>query len=125
MEPRTAAAGLDDPEAVEFVRFCYQRRRAGWPEIYDEMCAVANRGLFRGYGVDDLAAHGIGFSLFHMPALATLACRVVGEEKARRRPVSVVISDAVDVDGSDHGPDDNEAVSAADRRMGLAIAVGA
>jgi len=31
-----------------------------WPELYDEMCAVAGRGLFRGFGSDDLAAHGIG-----------------------------------------------------------------
>ncbi|MEX1171513.1 MAG: hypothetical protein WEG56_02760 [Chloroflexota bacterium] len=124
MEPRTAAAGLDDPEAVEFVRFCYQRRRVGWPEIYDEMCAVANRGLFRGYGADDLAAHGIGFSLFHMPALATLACRVVGEEKARRRPVSVVISEAVGADGLQDGADD-EATLSAGRRMEIPIAVGA
>jgi hypothetical protein len=124
MEPLTAAAGLDDPEAVEFVRFCYQRRRVGWPEIYDEMCAVSNRGLFRGYGADDLAAHGIGFSLFHMPALASLACRVVGEEKARRRPVSVVISDAVGEDGPGDRPDD-EVTHVADRRMGVAIAVGA
>ncbi|CAN5642848.1 hypothetical protein BH20CHL7_BH20CHL7_19790 [soil metagenome] len=105
MEPRTAAASLDDPEAIEFVRFCYQRRRAGWPEIYEEMCAVANRGLFRGYGADDLAAHGIGFSLFHMPALATLACRIVGEEKARRRPVSVVIADVDAEIGGGSGPD--------------------
>ena len=38
------------PEAEAFVRFCYQRRRVGWPELYDEMCAVATRGLFRGMG---------------------------------------------------------------------------
>jgi len=99
MDPRPAATRLDDlrsddPDAVEFVRFCYQRRRVGWPEIYDEMCAVANRGLFRGYSAEDLAGHGIGFSLFDLPSLAALAYRVVEVEKARRRPVSVVITDA-------------------------------
>ena len=36
------------------------------------MCAVAGRGLFRGYDADDLAGLGIGFSLFDMPALAVL-----------------------------------------------------
>ena len=34
-----SAAGVPTPEAEAFVRFCYQRRRVGWPELYDEMCA--------------------------------------------------------------------------------------
>jgi hypothetical protein len=72
------------PDAVEFVRFCYRRRRVGWPELYDEMCAVANRGLFRGWGVDDLGTAGIGCSLFEMPALASLVARIVAEEHALR-----------------------------------------
>ena len=91
MEPRTAASQQPDPEAVEFIRFCYQRRRVGWPELYDEMCAVAARGLYRGYGSDDLAGFGIGFSLFEMPSLAAMSAVVIAEEQARRRPVSVTI----------------------------------
>lgn len=91
MEPRAAASQGPDPEAVEFIRFCYQRRRVGWPELYDEMCAVAARGLYRGYGSDDLAQFGIGFSLFEMPSLAAMSAVVVAEEQARRRPVSVTI----------------------------------
>ena len=91
MDPRNAVTGITDPEAVEFVRFCYRRRRVSWPELYDEMCAVAGRGLFRGYDADDLAGLGIGFSLFDMPALAVLATRIVAEEQALRRPVAVVI----------------------------------
>jgi len=91
MEPRTAASQQPDPEAVEFIRFCYQRRRVGWPELYDEMCAVAARGLYRGYGSDDLAGFGIGFTLFEMPSLAAMSRVVVAEEQARRRPVSVTI----------------------------------
>ena len=79
------------PDAVEFVRFCYRRRRVGWPELYDEMCAVAGRGLFRGCGAEDLAAIGIGFGLFEMPALAALVRRVVAEEHALRRPMTVVL----------------------------------
>lgn len=94
MDHRTATTPAADPDAVEFVRFCYRRRRAGWPELYDEMCAVANRGLFRGYDADDLATHGIAFGLFDMPALAALASRIVEDEKALRRPVTVVIADA-------------------------------
>ena len=91
MDSRTAASGITDPEAVEFVRFCFRRRRVGWPELYDEMCAVAARGLFRGYDADDLAGLGIGFSLFGMPALAVLSTRIVAEEQALRRPVAVMI----------------------------------
>ena len=93
MEPRTAATRVPDPDAVEFIRFCYGRRRVGWPELYDEMCAVASRGLFRGYGPDDLADHGIGFGLFDMPALAAVARQIVAEEQARRRPVTVVLAE--------------------------------
>ena len=72
------------PEAEEFVRFCYGRRRVGWPELYDEMCAVASRGLFRGMGHGELAEIGIGFSLFETPRLAALVHRLVADEQGRR-----------------------------------------
>jgi hypothetical protein len=77
-----------DTEAVDFVRFCYRRRRVGWPELYDEMCAVAGRGLYRGYGSDELAGIGIGLTLFEMPALAALVQRIAGEDQARRRLIA-------------------------------------
>ncbi|HUQ77357.1 MAG TPA: hypothetical protein VM427_00615 [Patescibacteria group bacterium] len=80
-----------DVEAIEFVRFCHHRRRVGWPELYDEMCAVAGRGLYRGYGQDDLAAIGIGFGLFQMPALAGLVARVVEEDHDRRRRTAAAL----------------------------------
>jgi hypothetical protein len=92
MDSRNAASAIPCPDAIEFVRFCYRRRRVGWPELYDEMCAVAGRGLFRGYDADDLAGIGIGFSLFDMPALSVLAGRIVAEELALRRPVAVMIT---------------------------------
>lgn len=69
-------------DALEFVRFCYQRRRIGWPELYDEMCAVAGKGLFRGWGPDELTAAGIGLTLWEMPRLAALAQQVIAEESA-------------------------------------------
>lgn len=78
-------AASDPGEAIEFVRFCHRRRRVGWPELYDEMCAVAGRGLYRGYGPEELAAIGIGLGLFQMPALAELVARVVAEDADRRR----------------------------------------
>ena len=71
-ERHASRVGSPSPEAVEFVRYCYGRRRVPWPELYDEMCAVAARGLFRGWGFDELAEHGIGFSLADLPRLASL-----------------------------------------------------
>jgi hypothetical protein len=75
-------------DAVEFVRFCYRRRRVGWPELYDEMCGVAGRGLYRGWGSDELSAEGIGFSLYEMPALAMLVHRVVAEEHEKQAQIA-------------------------------------
>ena len=106
MDPRSAATATPDPDAIEFVRFCYRRRRVGWPELYDEMCAVAGRGLFRGYDADDLAGIGIGFSLFDMPALAVLAAAIVAEEQALRRPVAVIITAEVPAPRPDRPPTD-------------------
>jgi hypothetical protein len=81
MEAAHRAPGYEPAtEALEFVRFCYRRRRVGWPELYDEMCAVAGRGLYLGWGPEELAAVGIRLSLFEMPALAALAARVIAEE---------------------------------------------
>jgi hypothetical protein len=96
MESRTESRTHDRPasaDAAEFVRFCYRRRRVGWPELYDEMCAVAGRGIYRGWGSDELSAEGIGFSLYEMPALAVLVHRIIAEEnekQAQIAPPSVV-----------------------------------
>jgi hypothetical protein len=70
--------------ALDFVRFCYRRRRAGWPELYDEMCAVASRGLYHGWGFAELAEHGITFGLVEMPRLAGLVAEVNGRDTQRR-----------------------------------------
>ncbi len=88
---------VSEVEAIEFVRFCHRRRRVGWPELYDEMCAVAGRGLYRGYGQDDLAAIGIGFGLFQMPALAGLVARVVEEDHERRLRTAAAVQASVAV----------------------------
>jgi hypothetical protein len=69
------------PEAIEFVRFCYRRRRVGWPELYDEMSAVAARGLFQGWTYVELGEHGVGFCLDELPRLAALAERIAREER--------------------------------------------
>ena len=89
MVARPATAHTITADAVEFIRFCYARRRVGWPELYDEMCAVASRGLFRGWGPDELSANGIGFGLFEMPRLASTVNELVTEDRARAKAATI------------------------------------
>ena len=81
-----APAGEDD--ALEFVRFCYRRRRVGWPALYDEMSAVAARNAFRGMGYAELAERGISFCLSDLGRLVALTERVVREEQAVVEPLT-------------------------------------
>jgi hypothetical protein len=89
MVARPAAPNVVTADAVEFIRFCYARRRVGWPELYDEMCSVASRGLFRGWGPEELAAAGVKFGLFEMPGLASVVSEIVAEDRARARAAKV------------------------------------
>jgi len=95
-EPPPDQHGATSTEAVAFVRFCYARRRVGWPELYDEMCAVASRGAFRGWDHAELAEHGIRFTLFDMPGLAAIAAFVSREERERSRGRSSAGADGAD-----------------------------
>jgi hypothetical protein len=87
-----APASAGDDEALEFVRFCYRRRRVGWPALYDEMSAVASRGAFRGLGYCELAERGISFCLPDLPRLVALTDRVVREEQPIAEPPPAQIS---------------------------------
>ncbi len=71
-------------EALDFVRFCYRRRQVGWPELYDEMCAVAARRAFQGMGYAELIDSGISFSLDELPRLAAIADHVFREGGGQR-----------------------------------------
>jgi hypothetical protein len=94
MDPAMRPERAPTAEAEDFVRFCYRRRRVGWPDLYDEMCRVAHRGHYKGMGLHDLADIGIGFSLFETTRLASIVGAVVAEEQAMRSrlatPVTVV-----------------------------------
>jgi hypothetical protein len=82
---------LTEPdERLEFVRFCYRRRSVVWPELYDEMCAVAARGAYRGMGYAELAEHGICFGLPELPGFVALAQQVMLEEQPRQIPTADV-----------------------------------
>jgi hypothetical protein len=97
-DARAAEPPAVDAEALEFVRFCHRRKHVGWPELYDEMCLVAGRGLYHGYHADDLGEIGIAFGLLDMPALATLVSRVVAEDQERRRRAAETIPPALVVE---------------------------
>jgi hypothetical protein len=79
------------PDVVEFIRFCHRRRHVGWPEIYDEMCAVAARREFNGWDHDQFAEHGMTLSLYEMPKLAGWVRTVLGaqptSDEADLRPI--------------------------------------
>jgi len=81
-ESSQADTRVQHDDALDFVRFCYRRRRVTWPALYDEMVSVAARGAFRGLGFAELADQGISFCLPELHKLATLTDRVVGEEEA-------------------------------------------
>ncbi|MGZ6299269.1 MAG: hypothetical protein ACXWMN_02095 [Candidatus Limnocylindria bacterium] len=68
--PGDPSADPPPPDVAEFIRFCHERKRVGWPELYDEMCAVAARREFNGWDHDQFAARGLTFSLFEMTRLS-------------------------------------------------------
>lgn len=68
--PGDASADLPPPDVAAFIRFCHARRHVGWPELYDEMCAVAARREFNGWDREQFAARGLTLSLFEMPRLS-------------------------------------------------------
>ncbi len=73
-------------ESLEFIRFCYRRRRVGWPLLYDEMCAVASRGAYHGLVFAELAERGVTFCLSDMPRFHSLLERVIEEEETSPEP---------------------------------------
>ncbi|HEY8921093.1 MAG TPA: hypothetical protein VIN32_00510 [Candidatus Limnocylindria bacterium] len=68
--PGDPPADPPPPDVAEFIRFCHDRKPVGWPELYDEMCAVAARREFNGWDQDQFAARGLTFSLFEMSRLS-------------------------------------------------------
>ncbi len=99
--------------ALDFVRFCHRRRRVGWPELYDEMCHVASRGLYHGWGFGELAEHNIAFGLAEMPRLAALVAQVARAESERRGRslVAVMAPGSSRMEGSEEASDDTRRVA--------------
>jgi hypothetical protein len=68
---------MPTPDIAAFIRYCHAQRGASWPELYDEMCAVAARREFNGWDHAQLAARGVSFTLLEMPRLAGWARAVL------------------------------------------------
>ena len=114
------ASPVPSTEAAAFIRFCYRRRRTGWPELYDEMCAVASRRLYNGWGFQELSDIGIGFSLFETPTLAALA-REIALEEAERRARGTTVPSATGSPGAppDAGGNDGDTAAVPLRLAGM------
>jgi hypothetical protein len=125
MDSRRAAEVEPSSEAADFVRFCYRRRRMGWPDLYDEMCAVAGRGLYQGWGFEELAEHGIGFSLSQLPALAALVGRVIADEGERRAREQVRVVAGAATQPDEGRGSDTTAVGGTGGRILVGAPVGA
>lgn len=72
--------GLSDERvaqvAIDFIVFCFERRGAGWPSLYDEMCYVAGNRLYRGLGYEELTEAGLDLTLVGLPRTSRLATEV-------------------------------------------------
>jgi hypothetical protein len=82
------SADVPSPDVAAFIRYCHHRHGATWPELYDEMCAVAARREFNGWDHGELAARGLAFSLQEMPRLAAWSRAIVagGDPRAKTSP---------------------------------------
>ncbi|MCK4723157.1 MAG: hypothetical protein KAT75_07625 [Dehalococcoidia bacterium] len=69
-----------NPIACDFILFCVNRRGKDWPALYDEMCWVAGRRLFRGLGYAELRNMGLSFGLTNIENTLRLVDSVVSQE---------------------------------------------
>jgi hypothetical protein len=57
---------------TDFAQFCKHRCGQQWPALYDEMCRVAARRLYKGMGYEDLRKMGLSFGLGGLDKTARL-----------------------------------------------------
>lgn len=74
--------------AIDFIAFCFERRGAGWPDLYDEMCYVASKRLYRGLGYEELREAGLDFTLAGLARTS----RLTNEVTRRMRPAALAAS---------------------------------
>lgn len=86
--------GLSDERiaqvAIDFITFCFERRGAGWPSLYDEMCYVAGNRLYRGLGYEELSDAGVDFTLGGLGRTSRLVNEVT--RRARHQTLAAAVS---------------------------------
>jgi len=60
---RVSPASPINPVARDFILYCIEHHGTQCPSLYDRMCWVASRHLFRGMGYEGLKGVGISLSL--------------------------------------------------------------
>ena len=78
------ADGMVADAAIEFIAFCFERSQREWPRLYDEMCYVASKRLYRGLGYDELKDAGVDLTFSGMAKMARTAKEVTRQMGARR-----------------------------------------
>ena len=62
--------------AIDFIAFCFERSQREWPRLYDEMCHVASKKLYRGLGYDELKDAGVDLTFSGMSKLSRISKEV-------------------------------------------------
>ncbi len=74
--------------AIDFVAFCYQRDQREWPRLYDEMCFVASKRLYRGLGYDELKDAGVDLTFSGMTKMSKISREVTRQLGSQRRELA-------------------------------------
>lgn len=74
--------------AIDFVAFCYQRDQREWPRLYDEMCYVASKRLYRGLGYDELKDAGVDLTFSGMTKMSKISREVTRQLASQRRELA-------------------------------------
>jgi len=69
-----------NPVARDFILFCIHRHGKEWPDLYDEMCWVAGRQLFRGLGYAELKGLGLSLGLTNIEDTIRKVDAVIAQE---------------------------------------------
>lgn len=75
--------------AIEFIAFCYERSHREWPKLYDEMCNVASKRLYKGLGYDELKDAGVDLTFSGMAKMSRIAKEVTREVRSRKPELAV------------------------------------
>jgi hypothetical protein len=77
-----------NPLACDFILFCLRRNGREWPALYDEMCWVTGRRLFRGLGYAELRRLGLSLSLTNIEDTIRMVDKVMAQETGEAEAIN-------------------------------------